>query len=139
MTQGHGLQLAQGHRLHMILAIMPWKATSPMTERERFVMLAQTGRFTITNLCADCYGFAMSPVDSELATLVEVSSLCSSVRHQPKKRTQIPAALPVRRPVGIEGSQPPPEGLPDQHHGSGGEADLEGAPQAPDMGSKEDP
>jgi len=24
-----------------------------MTEKERFVMLAQTGRFTITDLCAD--------------------------------------------------------------------------------------
>ena len=35
------------------MAIMPWKETEPMTERERFVMLAQTGRFTITDLCTD--------------------------------------------------------------------------------------
>lgn len=32
---------------------MPWKATEPMTEKERFVTLAQTGRFTISNLCKD--------------------------------------------------------------------------------------
>ena len=32
---------------------MPWKNTDIMTEKERFVMLAQTGRFTITDLCAD--------------------------------------------------------------------------------------
>jgi transposase InsO family protein len=35
------------------MAIMPWKETEPMTERERFVMLARTGRFTITDLCTD--------------------------------------------------------------------------------------
>lgn len=35
------------------MAIMPWKETEPMTEKERFVTLAQTGRFTITELCAD--------------------------------------------------------------------------------------
>ena len=35
------------------MAIMPWKETNPMTEKERFVMLVQTGRFTITELCAD--------------------------------------------------------------------------------------
>ena len=32
---------------------MPWKETNPMTEKERFVTLAQTGRFTITELCSD--------------------------------------------------------------------------------------
>ena len=32
---------------------MPWKETEPMTEKERFVILAQTGRFTISNLCTD--------------------------------------------------------------------------------------
>ena len=32
---------------------MPWKETNPMTEKERFVTLVQTGRFTITELCAD--------------------------------------------------------------------------------------
>ena len=32
---------------------MPWNQTDVMTEKERFVMLAQTGRFTITELCAD--------------------------------------------------------------------------------------
>lgn len=35
------------------MALMPWKETEPMTERERFIILAQTGRFTITDLCAD--------------------------------------------------------------------------------------
>jgi len=35
------------------MAIMPWKDTEPMTEKERFVTLAQTGRFTITDLCRD--------------------------------------------------------------------------------------
>ena len=35
------------------MALMPWKNTDIMTEKERFVMLAQTGRFTITDLCAD--------------------------------------------------------------------------------------
>jgi transposase InsO family protein len=32
---------------------MPWKETEPMTEKERFVTLAQTGRFTISSLCTD--------------------------------------------------------------------------------------
>ena len=32
---------------------MPWNETDVMTEKERFIMLAQTGRFTITDLCAD--------------------------------------------------------------------------------------
>ncbi len=32
---------------------MPWKETETMIERERFVTLAQTGRFTNTDLCAD--------------------------------------------------------------------------------------
>ena len=35
------------------MAAMPWKETDVMTEKERFIMLAQTGRFTITDLCAD--------------------------------------------------------------------------------------
>lgn len=35
------------------MAFMPWKETEPMTEKERFVTLAQTGRFTITDLCSD--------------------------------------------------------------------------------------
>jgi transposase InsO family protein len=35
------------------MAIMPWKTTDVMTEKEHFVMLAQTGRFTMTDLCAD--------------------------------------------------------------------------------------
>jgi hypothetical protein len=29
---------------------MPWKTTDVITEKERFMMLAQTGRFTITDL-----------------------------------------------------------------------------------------
>jgi hypothetical protein len=32
---------------------MPWKETKPMTEKERFATLAQTGRFTVRELCAD--------------------------------------------------------------------------------------
>ena len=32
---------------------MPWKKTEPMTEKERFVLLSQTGRFTISELCID--------------------------------------------------------------------------------------
>ena len=32
---------------------MPWKQTDPMTEKERFVVLAHTGRFTVSTLCAD--------------------------------------------------------------------------------------
>lgn len=35
------------------MALMPWKERTPMTEKERFVTLAYTGRFTITELCAD--------------------------------------------------------------------------------------
>lgn len=35
------------------MALMPWNQTDVMTEKERFVMLAQTGRFTITDLCVD--------------------------------------------------------------------------------------
>lgn len=33
--------------------IMPWKEIAPMTEKERFVTLARTGRFTIKELCRD--------------------------------------------------------------------------------------
>lgn len=32
---------------------MPWKETDVMTENERFVILAQTGRFTLSELCSD--------------------------------------------------------------------------------------
>jgi len=32
---------------------MPWKTTEPMTEKERFAVLARTGRFTIRDLCKD--------------------------------------------------------------------------------------
>ena len=32
---------------------MPWKETKPMTEKERFATLAQTGRFTVGELCHD--------------------------------------------------------------------------------------
>jgi transposase len=32
---------------------MPWNETDVMTEKERFIILAQTGRFTTTELCAD--------------------------------------------------------------------------------------
>lgn len=32
---------------------MPWKKTDAMTEKERFVVLALTGRFTIAELCTD--------------------------------------------------------------------------------------
>ena len=35
------------------MSIMPWKETEPMTEKEHFVTLAQTGRFTMAELCAD--------------------------------------------------------------------------------------
>ena len=35
------------------MAGMPWEKTEPMTEKDRFVTLARTGRFTITALCAD--------------------------------------------------------------------------------------
>lgn len=32
---------------------MPWNETEPMTEKERFVTLSQTGRFTVGELCHD--------------------------------------------------------------------------------------
>jgi len=32
---------------------MPWKKTAPRTEQERFATLAQTGRFTVGELCHD--------------------------------------------------------------------------------------
>lgn len=32
---------------------MPWKKTTPMEEMNRFVMLAASGRFTLTELCVD--------------------------------------------------------------------------------------
>ena len=32
---------------------MPWKKTEPMIEKERFVLLAQSGRYTISELCTD--------------------------------------------------------------------------------------
>ena len=45
--------MIRGHRQHFKFAIMPWKKTDPMTEKEHFVTLAQTGRFTVGELCAD--------------------------------------------------------------------------------------
>ena len=36
---------------------MPWKETKPMTEKQQFVILAQTGRFTISDLYRD-YGIS---------------------------------------------------------------------------------
>jgi hypothetical protein len=35
------------------MALMPWNQTDVVTEKEQFVMLARTSRFTITDLCAD--------------------------------------------------------------------------------------
>ena len=35
------------------MANMPWKQTEPMTEKERFCVLAQSGRFTVVELCAE--------------------------------------------------------------------------------------
>jgi transposase InsO family protein len=35
------------------MAFMPWKEVEPMQEKERFVTLAQSGRFTISELCKD--------------------------------------------------------------------------------------
>jgi len=32
---------------------MPWKEVEAMDEKERFAVLARTGRFTITRLCRD--------------------------------------------------------------------------------------
>ena len=39
------------------MAPMPWKNTEPMTEKEQFITLARTGRFTISELCKD-YGIS---------------------------------------------------------------------------------
>src|SRR5690554_2749532 len=36
---------------------MPWKMIEPMTEKEQFVTLARTGRYTISELCKD-YGIS---------------------------------------------------------------------------------
>ncbi|MCH8476244.1 MAG: integrase core domain-containing protein [Opitutales bacterium] len=36
---------------------MPWKITEPMTEKEQFITLARTGRYTISELCKD-YGIS---------------------------------------------------------------------------------
>jgi hypothetical protein len=35
--------------LHMGMVNMLWKQTEPMTEKERFAVLAQTGRFTVVD------------------------------------------------------------------------------------------
>ena len=32
---------------------MPWSEVTPMEQKQRFVSLAATGRFTLTELCAD--------------------------------------------------------------------------------------
>jgi transposase len=39
------------------MALMPWKTTEPMTEKEQFITLAQTGRYSISELCKD-YGIS---------------------------------------------------------------------------------
>jgi hypothetical protein len=61
---------------------MPWKETDVMTEKERFVILAQTGRFTISErpLCEarakkEAYlrrqtkqlGFVLTPADGAVS------------------------------------------------------------------------
>ncbi len=42
-------QVVRGRRLHF--GHMPWRTTTPMEELIRFVTLAQTERFTLTELC----------------------------------------------------------------------------------------
>jgi predicted nucleic acid-binding protein len=39
------------------MAFMPWKRTDGMTEKERFAVLAQTGRFTASELCKELDAF----------------------------------------------------------------------------------
>ncbi len=35
------------------MVCMPWNEIDVMTEKERFIALVQSGRFTTTELCAD--------------------------------------------------------------------------------------
>jgi hypothetical protein len=35
------------------MAFMPWNEIDVMTEKERFIALVHSGRFTTTELCAD--------------------------------------------------------------------------------------
>ena len=44
---------------------MPWNETDVMTEKERFVTLAQTGRFTVSELCSD-FGDLKDELKAEL-------------------------------------------------------------------------
>jgi hypothetical protein len=46
------------------MAFMPWYEIDVMTEKERFTALAQTGRFTKTELCAD-FGISRKTRHSE--------------------------------------------------------------------------
>ena len=42
------------------MAFMPWNEIDVMTEKELFIALTQTGRFTSTELCAD-FGIRRPP------------------------------------------------------------------------------
>lgn len=65
---------------------MPWKNTTPMEEIIRFVSLAQTGRFTITELCEQftisrktaykhLERYAAGPVSNRVGWILEASSV----------------------------------------------------------------
>jgi hypothetical protein len=54
------------------MAFMPWKEVEPMQEKERYVTLAQSGRFTISELCK-------VSADTQSAPL-RVTSKCTTFR-----------------------------------------------------------
>lgn len=44
---------------------MPWQNVTPMEEINRFVVLAQSGRFTVTDLCEQ-FGISRKPAYKHL-------------------------------------------------------------------------
>ena len=86
--------------------------TEPMTEKECFVTLAQTGRFTITDLCSD-FG------------------ICRKTEHEYLPRQETDGR------VGLGERSRRPKSCPSataEEDGTG----IEGASQAPEVGCKKD-
>lgn len=75
---------------------MPWKKTSPMEETLRFVILAQSGRFTLTELCEQ-FGISRKTGYKHLARYA------ASGRKGLQERSHRPHRFPQRTDEGVEG------------------------------------
>ena len=74
---------------------MPWKNVSPMEEKQRFVNLAHSGRFTVTELCAE-FGISRKTGHKWLARHAEAGMKGL------EERSRAPHGVTGRTPDGIE-------------------------------------